>query len=366
MRRLGSDGVPLRAAGAKTKFGWGGAPSDASAEVSSERLTAVVEHNAGDLTAVLEAGVPLAKARAQFAEAGQMLALDPPAIDDGATLGGVIATGDSGPLRHRYGSARDLLLGVTVALSDGTLASSGGKVIKNVAGYDLAKLMCGSFGTLGLIVRAAVRLHPLPPRTATVVGHVADPAKLGAAVVDLSRRPLEADALDLSWHGGTGEVLVRFGGAAPEERTSDVEEALGHHGIDSTVVADDDARWDRQRAAQRSRSGVVVKVSGLASEIARIVRAADDVGGSVVGRAAIGLCWVRLEGEHGELAARVTGLRRALRPFACTVLDAPPGLGDEIETWADVDAPALGLMKRVKQRFDPRGVCAPGMFVGGI
>jgi glycolate oxidase FAD binding subunit len=129
-------------------------------------LTQIIEHNAGDLTATLEAGVPLAHAQQTFARAGQMLALDPPTGADGsATIGGIVATGDSGPLRHRYGAPRDLVVGMTFALGDGTIARSGGKVIKNVAGYDLAKLFAGSFGTLGMILSVSVRLHPLPATT---------------------------------------------------------------------------------------------------------------------------------------------------------------------------------------------------------
>ena len=125
------------------------------------RLDRIVEHNASDLTAVVQAGVPLAAARSAFSEAGQMLAIDP-ALDQAATVGGIMATNDSGPLRHRYGSMRDLVVGTTVALSDGTVSRSGGKVIKNVAGYDLGKLFCGSRGRLGVVARIALRLHPLP------------------------------------------------------------------------------------------------------------------------------------------------------------------------------------------------------------
>jgi len=126
-------GGAVRLRGAGTKLAWG-APVEAAAELGTRRLDALLEHSDGDLTAVLQAGVPLAVAQEAFAAAGQMLALDPP--DGGATIGGVVATGDSGPLRHRYGAPRDLVLGVQVALPDGTLARAGSKVIKNVAGYD--------------------------------------------------------------------------------------------------------------------------------------------------------------------------------------------------------------------------------------
>ena len=182
-------------------------------------LDRILEHNTGDFTAIVEAGVPLAQAQAAFAEHGQMLALDP-ALGGAATVGGVMATNDSGPLRHRYGSMRDLVVGATVGLSDGTLAKSGGKVIKNVAGYDLAKLFTGSFGTLGLIVRVAVRLHPLPPRTASAAGASDDPEVLGDAAIALASHPLEADCLDLDWRDGAGRLLVRFGSAAAPDQAA--------------------------------------------------------------------------------------------------------------------------------------------------
>ena len=186
--------------------------------MSTERLDRVVEHNEGDLTAVFEAGLPLARAQEALAGAGQMVALDPrrPSGEgDRATIGGVVATGDSGPLRHRYGAPRDLILGITVALSDGTVARAGGKVIKNVAGYDLAKLFTGSFGTLGLIVEVVMRLHPRPPETVTAVGASDDPDALGNAASAVAHSPFGPECLDVSWDGGQGEVMARFVGAAP-------------------------------------------------------------------------------------------------------------------------------------------------------
>ena len=157
----------------------------------------------GDFTAVLEAGVPFAEAQELFGEHGQALAWDPPDLG-GATIGGIVATADSGPLRHRYGGVRDLVVGTTVVLSDGTIAKSGGKVIKNVAGYDLAKLFAGSFGTLGLIATISVRLHPDPAKTATVHGSSDDPDALQRAVAALTRLPLEADSLDVVLGGRLG------------------------------------------------------------------------------------------------------------------------------------------------------------------
>src|SRR5918998_5975489 len=163
---LAEAGGTVRVRGAGTKLAW--VRGEPDVELSTTDLDEIVEHNEGDLTAVLQAGVPLARAQQRFAEAGQMLALDPP--DGGGTIGGGVATNDSGPLRTRYGGIRDLVVGMRVALADGTGAESGGKVIKNVAGYDLAKLFVGSYGRLGAILEVSVRLHPLPPETATAGG----------------------------------------------------------------------------------------------------------------------------------------------------------------------------------------------------
>ena len=206
----------VRVVGGGTKLGWGH-PIEAP-ELSLAELDAIVEHNVGDLTAILQAGCPLTTAREAFAAQGQMLALDPP--DDGATIGGIIATGDSGPLRHRYGGPRDLVLGVQVALPDGSLARAGSKVIKNVAGYDLAKLMTGAYGTLGVVTEVSVRLHPAPRESLTVVVRRDDPRALAAAARELTHRPLEAERLDLRWEGDAGAVLVQLCGASAPERAA--------------------------------------------------------------------------------------------------------------------------------------------------
>ncbi|MGH7577233.1 MAG: FAD-binding oxidoreductase [Longimicrobiales bacterium] len=327
-------------------------------ELDTRGLNRVLEHNEGDFTAVLEAGVRLADAQAMFGRAGQMLALDPPLGEgDAATIGGVIAAADSGPLRHRYGSVRELVLGVTVVLSDGTVAKSGGKVIKNVAGYDLAKLFAGSYGTLGVIARVAIRLHPLASATATAQGASADPDRLAATALALARLPLEADALDVSWSNGAGRVLVRFSGAAAAERARAAAARMDVlEGIET--ITTDDELWARQRALQRAPRDIVLKVSGRATDLARVLRAAEAAGGTAVSRAALGLSWIALPAASG-----VDAIRRALAPRACTVLD---GADRVTEPWPEIEPSTLTLMKRVKDRFDPAGAFHTGSFVGRI
>ena len=336
----------VRVVGAGTKRRW---TSDAQAglELSTSGLDRIIEHNAGDLTAVLEAGVPLARAQEVFRSAGQMLALDPPDAG-GATIGGIVASNDSGPLRARYGGARDLVVGMRVALADGTVAKSGGKVIKNVAGYDLGKLFTGSYGTLGAILEVAVRLHPLPPETATAVGHTHSPHLLAGGAAALTHARLEQLGLDVRWAAGAGMVLARFGGTTARQQAEAAESLLRAAGLEAELTDDDEQLWQAQRDAQRSPSGLVVRVSALQTDLEDLAEVAERFGASLVGRAGLGLSWLRL--DEGDFA----GLLAALRPrFVTAVLDRPVGM--PFETPQPRDSGAALLARRVKERFDPEG-----------
>ena len=361
LKEAASAGEPVRFTGGGTKAGWGAAAAESAVELPTTGLDRIVEHNAGDLTAVVEAGVPLAAAQAAFAEEGQMLALDPP--DDGATIGGVVATADSGPLRGRYGGVRDLVVGIRVALSDGSLAKSGGKVIKNVAGYDLSKLFAGSLGTLGAIVEVSVRLHPLAPASATAIGSSADVDELSRGLVAVSRAPLEHSGFDVCWADGSGSLLVRFAGAAPRPQAELAERLLRDAGLETEIEEDDEELWSGQRARQRGEGsdGAVLRVSSLPTRLPVLIRATEDARGSLVGRAVLGLSWVWLPEPTAE---QIDWLRRTLHPSPCVVLDRPPSL--DVDPWGPVDPAVLALMRRVKEHFDPAGVCNPGVYAGGL
>jgi glycolate oxidase FAD binding subunit len=408
LRSTAADGRTVRFRGGGTKLEWGRPVPDPDLEICTGGLGRVLEHNAGDFTAVLQAGVPLAVAQEALAGAGQMLALDPPlspwggagdeaAIEAGgagATIGGIVASNDSGPLRHKYGGVRDLVVGVTVVLSDGTIARAGGKVIKNVAGYDIGKLFAGAYGTLGLIAEVTVRLHPKPARTATVVARSANPAQLAAAAAAVAHAPLEADCLDLWWDAsattnaappGTGSssaagaVLVRFGSADPQPRADEAAALLRKvGGLEIDIDADDESCWEAQRGAQRG--DVVVKVSALPSALPAAMEATQALGGTLVARAGLGLAWIQLpatvaldrndsgparQSEVSDAVAAIEELRRRLAPAPCVVLDAPADVRAALDPWGGETGP-VDLMRKVKERFDPAGVCAPGLFVGGI
>jgi glycolate oxidase FAD binding subunit len=360
----GAGGEAVRIVGGGTKQGWGALGTAPDVEIRTSALDRIVEHNEGDLTAVLEAGVPLARAQRQFASAGQRLALDPFLGEaHEATVGGVLATGDCGPLRHRYGAPRDLVLGMTVALSDGTLARSGGKVIKNVAGYDLGKLFCGSFGTLGVILSVNVRLHPLPVATATALGVTAEPELLASAARALGAAPLELEAFDVAWHGGRGGILAQCGGARAAQRAQRIALRLETAGLDGVEVEPDDAElWARQRAGQRSGDRALVRIASRPSALAQVLRAADACDATLVGRAALGHSFIDLDPDA------LPALAERLPDRAVSVLlDAPIGMRDAADPWGSSQPhAALELMRRVKARFDPAHACNPGVFVGGI
>jgi glycolate oxidase FAD binding subunit len=254
---------------------------------------------------------------------------------------------------------RDLIVGITVVLSDGTVAKAGGKVIKNVAGYDLAKLFAGSFGTLGLIASVSVRLHPLATETASAVGASGEPDRLAAAAHALAALPLEADALDVAWDGEGGRVLVRFGGAAAPHQASETVARMRELGLEDVAAEEaDDELWARERGAQRSADGIVLKVSGRPTDLGAVIAAASAQGGTVVSRAALGLSWLSL-----PAGADVAAIRDALQPRPVAVLDGAAGVAD---AWPAPPEGTLAVMARVKERFDPARIFRPGAFVGGI
>ncbi|HEY1508310.1 MAG TPA: FAD-binding oxidoreductase [Solirubrobacteraceae bacterium] len=358
-------GERVRICGAQTKLGWGAVGESPDVELHTTALNRILEHNVGDLTAILEAGVPLSEAQRTFAAEGQMLSLDPPlgrGSNADATVGGVVATADSGPLRHRYGAARDLVVGMTVALSDGTIARSGGKVIKNVAGYDIAKLFSGAFGTLGAILSVSIRLHPVAPAATSALGGSGDPEVLATAARMLTMAPLELDALDVAWQSGWGQVLTRLAGAEAARRIVRVTKLMREAGLeDVDVIDDDEDLWARQRAGQRSQDAVLARVAARPTRLADVLRAVRSSEARLVGRASLGLSWIEVEPDA------LAGFRQQLPPDAIVVLlDVPDRARDSLDPWGAQDGPAFELMRRIKMRFDPAGACNPGVFVGGI
>jgi glycolate oxidase FAD binding subunit len=235
--------------------------------LSTRRLDRVLEHAAGDLTATVEAGIRLSQLQSLLAEHGQMLALDPPGDP---TIGACLAGNQSGPRRHRYGTARDLVLGVTVVLADGTVANSGGKVVKNVAGYDLGKLFCGSRGTLGLIARVSLRLHPRPRVMRTLVVPVEESHEAQRFAREVQRSAIVPSAVDLLWPGRLA-LLLEGNEAAVSVQAGDAARLLGGREDDGSVWAEIAARQQRARGRVSFPPGELARtLEGFPEAVVRV------------------------------------------------------------------------------------------------
>jgi glycolate oxidase FAD binding subunit len=370
-------GLAVVARGAGTKLAWGSPPAACDLVVDLRRLDRVVDHAAGDMVVQVEAGVPLRRLASVVAQAGQQLALDLPAYDGGAalaagTVGGAVAVGWSGPRRLRYGRLRDLLLGVTIVRADGVVASAGGRVVKNVAGYDLGKLVTGSYGTLGLVVAATLRLHPLPAAATWAAVTVPDPQTgyaRAAAVLDSQLAPT---AVEVDRPGAGEPVTV----AALLEGTPDgvpprAEAAAGLLG--GAVLAGAPA-W--AGCWPGTPQGTLVELTVPPARLVQALDTVDDAaratGLAAPVRGSAGVAELRVGLPAGSAPASVAGFVSALRAGLATcdgsvvVRHAPPPVRAVVDVWGPVDPGALTLMRRVKDQFDPGHRLAPGRFVGGI
>ena len=405
MRAAGEQGLAVVARGSGSRLDWGAPPRRCELVIDTLLLDQVVEHAAGDLVARVQAGVGLWRLGEVLAAAGQQLALDAPpgrAAPGGqepvsaATVGGTLATGTAGPRRLRYGTPRDLVIGITVVRADGTVASSGGKVVKNVAGYDLGKLFAGSYGTLGLIVEAVFRLHPLPAAAAYTTVDEADPAGVHATVAAAAASELAPTAVEISRAGRDHPVrvavLLEGDPAGVGERAAHLRELLGAGAVTSP---DAPGWWGRTGPAGppdgSGRAGTLIRIAfwaaALPAVLAVIDRAAATAGVDplVAGSAAAGLIYTSLGGDTDPpaVAAFVAALREALargeadpgpaagqvpdgppRLASAVVVHAPPPVRDLVDLWGPVQG--LPLMRAVKDQFDPGHRMAPGRFAGGI
>jgi glycolate oxidase FAD binding subunit len=336
-------------AGAGTKATWGGLGVPPDVVVDMTGLDQIVEHAVGDLVITVEAGVRLSRLQESVRAVGQRLALDPAEPD--ATIGGVVATAASGPRRLRYGTPRDLLIGITVVLADGTVARSGGKVVKNVAGYDLGKLFTGSFGTLGVIASCTFRLHPLPLAQRVVSVSTPDP---GPAVRALLRSPAQPSAIE--WDGQALHVLIETTDAAADAQAAQVRAIVGG-AIAGGLPPGFGARpW---------RDGDIgLKVTHRLSTLSPAVLALHAVlpGARVSAHAGSG---VILAGWNGDPSC-IDGLRDEIAAYDGTVVvvTAPDEAKRALDVWGPV--PGLPVMRRIKQQFDPDGRMNRGRFVDGI
>ncbi len=379
--------------GSGTAVGWGPPPRRCDLVIDTLRLDQVLEHAAGDLVVRAAAGVTLARLAGVLAAAGQQLAVDaPPGGGRRAaspTVGGLLATGAAGPRRLRYGTPRDLVIGVTVVRPDGTVTKSGGKVVKNVAGYDLGKLYAGSCGTLGLITEAIFRLHPLPAAAAYVIAGYADPAAAAEAAAAAAGSDLAPSAVEIDRPALRGlirlGVLLEGDPGGVAERAAQMRDVLG---AGTATAAEPPDWWGASRVAGPGPGEpILIRVSFWSAALPGVLAAVDDAAGpagldpALGGSPAAGVLHLTLPATAppGAVAEFLAGLRAALAgnltPGApgregppsrasAVVLTAPAAVRDSVDMWGPV--PALSLMRAIKDRFDPGHLMAPGRFAGGI
>ena len=387
----GEEGVPVTPWGGGTRLGVGAPPARVGVVLGMKRLNRVLEHEPGDLTATVETGITLSAFQAELGRRGQWLSLDPPFADK-STLGGILASNAAGPRRHLYGTCRDLLIGITVVSADGSLVRGGGKVVKNVAGYDLPKLYIGSHGTLGVLVEATFRLRPRPDEDRLVVARFERIEEAGAAARAVISSDLIPSALELV-DGGAMRALGIDAGAGLLVGVDGIREQVEWQCGELGGLLGRSARPSRRcsRARRPRRCGdelgelggrgaddvaAVMRWGVLPTNLAR--RHGRERGGGHEERApgrADGACRRRV--GHGGAVGR----RRDANAVVATLTEwrsivngtgghamvewAPLAVKERVSVW-DAPGPAIRIMKSIKDRLDPRGILNPGRFVGGI
>lgn len=341
---------PLAVTGAGTAAVWAGSLDHVDAVLDLGGLSGVIQHNPGDMTVAVRAGTPLRELQAELADHGQHVSLDAARVADGATVGGLLSTGDAGPGALVYGSLRDLVIGTTLVLGDGTVARNGGHVIKNVAGYDLAKLVHGAYGTLAVVAEVVLRLHPVPRATATLVL----PCSLDEAAEHAARvlgGPSEPAALE--WISEPGALLLRLEGteAALPARVARVQELLG-----PAAAADGGDVWaEHSRLTRGTVDDTVLRVGLRPSRLAALLAALPTR--SITAGLGTGVATVVLPPDPDEVAAAHAAVHAA---GGTSVLRGRP-VGSTAPAWGPPPS-ALGVLRAVKQNFDPSGRLGPGRF----
>ena len=370
MRAAAAHGLVVVPRGRGTKLTWGAPPDRADVVVDLSGLDKVLDHAAGDLVVGAQAGTRLRDVQEVVGAARQRLAVDETV--PGSSVGGILATAASGPGRVANGTVRDLLIGVTVVRADGVVAKAGGRVVKNVAGYDLGKLVIGSFGTLAVITDAMFRLHPVPAARRYVSVRVSDPADAHRLTQSVVHAQVVPAAVELDWAGGAGTLTVLLEGVprGVEGRTSTTLALLGEAATDSDTAPDAWGRYPWRLDAAGDDRQVAMKLtfalSGLVDVLASVEAAGVPV--DLRGSAGAGVVYASMpaDTEAGAVREAVDRMRSACSRHggSLVVLDAPAGTKQDLDVWGPV--PALDLMRRVKDQFDPDHRLAPGRFVGGI
>lgn len=369
--------------GSGSKLHWGGLvkvdPTTHYQEiivVSCDRLNGLIEHAVGDLTVTVEPGIKYAELQATLAKTGQFLAIDP-AYPETATLGGIIATADTGSLRQRYRGVRDMLLGISLVRSDGKIAKAGGRVVKNVAGYDLMKLFTGSYGTLGIISQVTLRVYPIQEASGTVVlvgerEHIAKATQtlLSSALTPVAVELLSTNLVKELDLGKAVGLIVRFQTVigSVEEQLQKLLEVGNSLGLNCIRYCDYEVElwnklkqkiWDSHRKTE-----IICKIGVMPNQaVETLNQVALETGLGLI-HAGSGLGELHFNSVNPETILELRQWCESIGGFL-TVLAAPLEIKQKLDVWG-YNQNGLDIMRRIKQKFDPQNILNPHSFVGGI
>jgi glycolate oxidase FAD binding subunit len=360
---------PLIVAGSSSKLDWGNVVQDNKSGVSTQKLDRLIAHAVGDLTITVEAGMKFATLQEILATAGQFLPLDP-AYPNISTIGGIIATADTGSLRHRYGGVRDLILGISFVRADGKIAKAGGRVVKNVAGYDMMKLFTGSYGTLGILTEVTLRVYPLPTNSGTVILTGAAEGLRNAAKILLASTltPIAVDILSTAFSkhlelSNTPSLVVKFA-TIPASITQQSEQllaigkGLGLKG-GTWQGAQEEQLWSAIQTGIWGNAPIGCKLGVRSTAAVDTIELLDQLSANT----AKGV--IHLSSGIGALALSDASQIKSLRSHCeaaggfLSVLQAPVDVKAKIDVWG-YRGNAVPLMREIKQQFDPTGILNPG------
>jgi len=385
-------GLTLITRGGGSRLNLGGIPERFDILLETTKLTRLLEHEAPDLTCHAEAGITLAELQAKLATKGQWLALDPPDAQQ-ATIGGILSSNASGPKRLRYGTARDMVIGLRVVQASGEIARSGGSVVKNVAGYDLNKLYIGSLGTLGIIVEANFKLQPFPTNERTLILTFSNAEDAMGTVIALLGSLLTPTAIELIDSNAASDMTDFFGLTLPtngytlavnfEGSTSSIDRQIDETRLlarkNDALLSDDldgkaqDEFWNivREHTQGTITCKAVVLVSKMANYLETIKQICQkhEIEAAVVAHAGNGILYIELRPVDAtfRLVEAIKELRlHALEVRGSMVVERSPfDLKRRISVWGEPDQNFF-LMQRIKQQFDSKGTFVKGRFVGGL
>lgn len=392
MKIASKDSLSVVPRGAGTKSALGNKPENCDIVISTKQLNRITEHGASDLVATAECGISLVELQKKLNNENQFLAVDPPHIDKGATIGGIIASNDSGPERLRYGTVREFLIGITVVKADGTIFKGGSKVVKNVAGYDLPKLYIGSLGTLGIIVDATFRLYPVPEYSETYIASFSNLADCQDVILSLLNSHLVLTSLELMNPQLAGFISsdndldldsanyclaigIRNVEKAVGDQISTIKKICSEKNGNGFIVTSlkEEQLWNGIRNFPwkiANADSVVCKASFLVSQIPLVLNnikhISDEIGveSSISVRAGNGICMIGLIGDAISISNTINNLRNFLSTIQGSLIiqESPIEIKEQFDVWGDIGS-GLEIMKRIKSNFDPQNILNPGRYI---